>query len=88
MAFLINTTSVINNSAQIPWGDISGVPFFIYAISSPNYYGDGHSGAYFGFCDISGYTMRFWYDTNCNCDCNCSNCTDCACDCACNCGPG
>ena len=29
MAFKINTTSVINNSAQIPWGNITSVPFFL-----------------------------------------------------------
>jgi hypothetical protein len=84
MAINIGGSQVVNNSAQVGWGSLTGLPGGMIFGLSVSAVGDntnpiGSSGVIMSSASFSGNVLYCQFNTNCACDCACA----CACDCAC-----
>lgn len=68
MAFLINATTVIDNSGNVPWARFTGTPSYISTLNTINV-GDGSVIPFSSNVAYSSGTLTIWFDTNCNCIC-------------------
>jgi hypothetical protein len=78
MAFVITSTTVINDSAQLPWSRISGTPTGYVSAVSKVYTGDGfNTNGPVQDVAFSSQTITVWIASNCAACLDCSNCSAC-----------
>jgi len=66
MAFLVNSTTVIDNSGLVPWARFTGTPSYVTTLTTTTF-GDGMNFPRSSNVAYSAGTLTIWFNSNCNC---------------------